>query len=302
MRFGGHETFSIRYGWLYKGLSLAIKNPEMFSRPDLFELLGVGKNMAKAIRHWLLASGLVELAVGTDGKKILQPTALGKVIWKRDKYFVLPGTWWVVHMNLMHSLEHSYTWHWFFNYFGKARFERATCIEGLRRYLAQSGQRMASSRTLDRDVACFLKSYAVQIPSEPADPEESLDCPLRELGLLVHSTQTGFFHLDQSLKAVPYELFSFAVDFAMENSQTSGTGKKVDLSLTEIATNSFMPGRVFCLSSEATYELLAQYESSGLLKLINQAGERLVSMPRMDRLKSLEAYYDRMLETGEVAA
>ena len=28
MRFGGHETFFVREGWLSKGLSLVINNPE----------------------------------------------------------------------------------------------------------------------------------------------------------------------------------------------------------------------------------------------------------------------------------
>jgi len=302
MRFGGHETFSIRSGWLYKGLSLAIENPDAFARSDVSELLGVGKNMAKAIRHWLIASGLIELEVSSTGKKILRPSALGNLVWNRDRYFMFPGTWWAVHINLMHSNEHSYTWHWFFNHFGKIRFERPTCIESLKRYIAQSGERMPSARTLDRDVACFLKSYAVQVPGELADPEESLDCPLRELGLLVHSTQTGFFHLDDSLKSISFELFSFAVDFAMERNKTLGSGKKIDLSLTEIANNPYMPGRVFSLSSEATYELLTRYESSGFLRLVNQAGERLISMPRSERLKSLEAYYHRMSETEEAAA
>ena len=85
MRFGGHQTFAIRDGWLYKGLQLTKKRPELFSDPDLADWLGVGKNMAKAIRHWLLATGLAEPAIDAEGKKILQPTTLGNLIWDKDR-------------------------------------------------------------------------------------------------------------------------------------------------------------------------------------------------------------------------
>ena len=55
MRFGGHQTFAIREGWLYKGLRLAIEDPDRLGEPDLADWMGVGKNMAKSIHH--MASG-----------------------------------------------------------------------------------------------------------------------------------------------------------------------------------------------------------------------------------------------------
>jgi hypothetical protein len=50
MRFGGHQTFSIREGWLFKGMRLLEGEPELFGSEYLQDYLGVGKNMAKAIR------------------------------------------------------------------------------------------------------------------------------------------------------------------------------------------------------------------------------------------------------------
>ena len=102
MRFGGHQTFAIRDGWLFKGLRLVVEDPARLGDPDLADWLGVGKNMAKAIHHWLLATGLAEKDV-TQGSRtrILRPTDLGKQVWKRDRYFLLPGTWWAIHVRLI---------------------------------------------------------------------------------------------------------------------------------------------------------------------------------------------------------
>ena len=57
MRFGGHETFTIREGWLHKGVKLLMENPEQLIDENACDFLGVGRNMAKSIRHWLVATG-----------------------------------------------------------------------------------------------------------------------------------------------------------------------------------------------------------------------------------------------------
>ena len=41
MRFGGHETFTIREGWLHKGLKLLTKNPDLLLDEYVADRLGV---------------------------------------------------------------------------------------------------------------------------------------------------------------------------------------------------------------------------------------------------------------------
>ena len=60
MRYGGHETFTIREGWLSKALTLLQDEPKVFfDKVELANALGVGVNMGKSIEHWLLATKLV---------------------------------------------------------------------------------------------------------------------------------------------------------------------------------------------------------------------------------------------------
>ena len=58
IRLKGHETFILREGWLAKGLKAVSDNPKVFSEYAGADALGVGTNMAKAIRYWLRAGGV----------------------------------------------------------------------------------------------------------------------------------------------------------------------------------------------------------------------------------------------------
>ena len=50
IKLKGHETFTIREGWLDKGLKAVSDNGKVFSENYGADALGVGSNMAKAIR------------------------------------------------------------------------------------------------------------------------------------------------------------------------------------------------------------------------------------------------------------
>jgi len=303
MRFGGHQTFTIRDGWLFKGLRLVMEDPERFGAPDVADWMGVGKNMAKAIHHWLLATGLAERdPEHSRNTRILRPTDVGSIIWEHDRFFLLPGTWWAIHIQLIHRPDEAYGWHWFFNHFNSDRFERPVCAEALRRHLASTGQRMPSSKTLERDVNCLLRSYAVSVPHEQGDPEDFLECPLNELGLLIHSRQSGFFHLNRDFKQVPFELFGYALATASKGYEGGRDGETRDLSLTDLTHRPCAPGRVFCLTAEASYELVATYEARRLLRLDGQVGERIVRVEGHPAKEWLEAYYAGETRTKEDAA
>ena len=293
MRFGGHQTFAIRDGWLFKGLRLVFKDPERLGALDLADWLGVGRNMAKSIHHWLLATGLAEKDPNWGRRtRILRPTEFGAMVWQRDRYFLLPGTWWALHARLINRPNYAYSWHWFFNRFSSIRFERPVCIEGLRRHLASTGSRMPAQRTLERDVACLLRSYAVSIPRKVGDPEDAIECPLSELGLLVHSRQTGFYHVNQGSKPIPREIFGYALASGQEFGRDDTSRASLDRSLTELAYGLNAPGRIFSMTAEALYGLVSEYESQGFVRLDGNAGERILRIDPRPGLEWMRAYYD----------
>ena len=138
MRFGGHQTFFVREGWLAKGLALLREDASAFDDPYVADRLGVGRNMAKSIEHWLLATGLAEKTErrgrGRTGQPRLRVAELGEVVAQHDPWFLDPGTWWFLHINLVRTPAHAATWHWFFNHYASSRFERATVVAQLEQH------------------------------------------------------------------------------------------------------------------------------------------------------------------------
>ena len=58
--FSGHETFPFRYAWLKKGFDGLLRRPDVFGSDDAMVELGVGKNRVRSIRHWCLATRVLE--------------------------------------------------------------------------------------------------------------------------------------------------------------------------------------------------------------------------------------------------
>jgi hypothetical protein len=299
MQFGGHETFAIREGWLHKGISLLDNEPEKFEDEYVADWLGVGRNMAKSIKHWLAATGLAERPTDptTRIKGPLEITGLGRKVIERDPYFLERGTWWALHVNLVNNKEHAATWTWFFNQFLNVRFERATCVEALRRYLAASQTRVPSLKTLQRDIACLLASYSKDVPPMPADPEDATDSPFRELGLLAHFRDSGSYGRepvtadDIPAELVPYTLISAQPTLVVEQS-------KAEIDVREACLMPGGPGRCFNLELESFYELCTNVEAElgrDVFEVATLAGDRVVRFKAIPREAWLDAYYQRLL-------
>lgn len=277
MQFGGHETFPLREGWLHKGIELVRADARAFEDEHVADRLGVGRNMAKSIRHWLLATGIGELKVFD-----LQLTPLGKAVWANDPYFLSSTTWWILHTELVVNREHGYSWWWFFNHFHSERFEKPTCVEALRRHLAFAKTRVPKDETLLRDIGCMLACYSRPIPALREDPEDSRHSPLIELGLIDHHRESGQYRVHRGSKPVSQSVIAYTIARAFE---ASGEAVPSSVLLHDLARLESGPARVLCLSPEALYQTIeAATAESGerLVELGGLAGQRVVKM----RLKS----------------
>ena len=296
--FGGHETFVIREGWLHKGLDLLLDDPEALIGPDAADALGVGQNMAKSIRHWLVATGLAERIEGIRGP--LKTTELGNLVRAQDPYFLAPGSWWAIHMQLINQ-PRAGAWCWYFNQFGQPRFERAVCIERLNQYLQLHRRRAPSRNTLERDIACLLRCYASTVPPKREDPEDGNDCGLRELGLLYHFPGSGVYQRVTEPKAVPPELIGYNI--ALNRLEAQGAEGTVDLPIESLAREPGGPGPAFQVSAENLYELLQRAERTHRdFKIAGLGAERVLRIPRRTPLEWLERYYAGLKEAQADAA
>jgi|SRR6266540_4162165 len=63
--------------------------------------------MAKALKHWLVATGLASGTIrrGPIKNARLLETPLGRLVYDSDPHFVEIGTWWALHVNLTSARE-----------------------------------------------------------------------------------------------------------------------------------------------------------------------------------------------------
>ena len=302
MKFGGHETFAIREGWLHKGLKLLRNAPEQLHDPYVADWLGVGRNMGKSIKHWLLATGLATVSGGSGKHFQLVSTQLGDLISARDPYFVQAGTWWALHIELINCQDHAVTWWWFFNHFSLTRFDRAMGLGALQNHLQLTKQRPPAQKTLQRDIACLIATYATYLPTEANDPEDADDCPFRDLGLMTYSRATGTCALDTSLKDIPPELlgYSLAKSIGARNDKAGS----IDITLREASNHEGGPGKAFVMGPDALFELALRSEQTLGRSNVEVAGlgaERMIRVDLRKRQDWLRAYFDRVEEQRDAA-
>ena len=54
LRLKRHESFSIREGWLAKGIKNVKENGNVFSSSEATDLLGIGTNMVKSVNYYMI--------------------------------------------------------------------------------------------------------------------------------------------------------------------------------------------------------------------------------------------------------
>ena len=103
--FSGHETFALRSPWLKKGMDGLARHQDIFGREDALVELGVGKNMVRSIRHWCLATGVLEEGPAAAGSRSrpLRASALGLRLLSDDgwdPFLEDDASLWLLHWHL----------------------------------------------------------------------------------------------------------------------------------------------------------------------------------------------------------
>lgn len=267
--FSGHETFPFRLGWLHKGVVAVKENPQIFSADEAIVTLGVGKNMVRSIRHWCTTLNLIE----ETGKGAYKPTNIGLEIFDmhgRDPYLEQLGTMWWLHWRLATHAERCTSWFYVFNQLNRPEFSKSALCEELINMVLDETGRAPSSKTIERDIDCMVRTYTA---SRRAAPEESLECPLVELSLMKDLGDN--VRLSRGDKpTLPDEVFVAALlEFRQKFANSAST-----ISAERIIHSPGSPGRVFILDENSVISRLERLESitNGQLVYDSTAGMRQV--------------------------
>lgn len=182
MRLQGHEKFSLRDGWISKGLTAVKENPLVFIGNEGPDILGIGNNMVKSLRYWLKACNLIDEKPG----KGAWLTNLGETIIKYDSCIEKDFTIGVLHSQIAKNIEEATSWFMFFNRcdideMPKDKIE-SILLREIKKYAM--GQNF-SEKSVKNDLDVLLGMYGKS--KEITDPEDKSISPFAQLQLIKYS-------------------------------------------------------------------------------------------------------------------
>lgn len=283
--FSGHETFPLRYGWPKKCVDAVGARADFFTHDDAMVSLGVGKNMVKAIRHWGLATRVIEHAPGDLRGRALRVTELGGHLFGDDgvdPYLEDPRTLWLLHWLICTHPEKCTTWSWAFGALERHTFSR----DELLRELQSAGfATRATAASLGRDIDVFLRTYVPSRAGRGVPIEDTLDGPLVELRLLRERPGERRYEFVRGPKP---SLDATSFGFAVLDFWERVAPERETLSLDELLRHPGSPGRIFKLDTDSAAERLerASQWSSGAVRYDETAGLR--QLLRRERVSALD--------------
>ena len=265
-RFTGHETFPCRYPWLPKAVNILDDRPDLFKNIDeAIVTLGVGKQMARAIKFWVEAAKLVKKQKNGDLKVIsLGEDLLGKKGF--DPYLEDIQTLWLIHWNFStHPENPIFAWDYLMNRWQAPEITPSRAVDAFKKE-ADSLNRQLSIVTLKQHFNIFLHTYVPTRGKKGNILEDNLDSPLTELDLI---QQIGETFSDSNGKLEPVYIFNR--DSKPEISQhlffyclndfweTYHSGEK-SLQFREVTSGYGSPGQIFKLPEHEIRDRLEDIE------------------------------------------
>ena len=297
VKFRAHDTFFIRKGWLSKGVKNVINRPAVFVSREAnpMDVLGIGANMVKALRYWLQAVGLTQEP--QSGRREQTLTEFGKIIQENDPYMEEFGTLWLLHYKLSTNKDEATAWYIFFNEFRNTEFMRDDFLIQTENYLRELGENIAD-RSIEDDYNCIINTYITRFKLNPKkfDPEDNIDCPLGELGLIDIVNKKSKIYKKSSPKKdtlPPLILLAVILDrYEKTNPKWQQHNEKREIRISEIQTNACNAGRVFNLDIIALTALLYKLELLGFVKVVRTAGLDVIKIETdIDFYECVREYY-----------
>lgn len=245
--FARHETFHPRFGWLKKGFDKADEDNSIFSKESASVVLGVGKNMVKAIRYWCIAFKIVD-ENRENGNYIHSPTTFAKKLLNEngwDPFLENPSSLWLLHWNLLKPPIYVPAWYFVFNELNKIDFSADDLLFSLKEYRNRRfPSKQISDSSLKKDVNCLLRMY-VERTGPKILKEDSLDCPFTDLGIINAYTDLTRFAFNFGNKPnLPPEIIVAA---CLEYSSSFQDDAKT-ISISRLLYDAGSPGQVFKLN------------------------------------------------------
>ncbi len=277
IRLKGHEKFHLREGWITKGLFGVQKNPKVFAGNDGPDHLGVGTNMVKSIRFWMLAMGLI-----TENQRSgAALTPMGELIAAHDAYLEDYFTLWLLHSCIAKNENRATTWYLFYNKCDINEFTKDEIYAVMKKELiAYAGTDDFPETSLKDDLDVLLNMYSKEKTVD--DPEDKNRCPLVALNL-IRRDKDSYLRLQPDMRHFQDEIILYELSMALEDSQSVSIEQMAELA-----------GSIYHLTKVTVNNILDRLDNAGYIKVDRTAGldeiyKASIGMP----VQVLQDYYAR---------
>lgn len=277
IRLKGHEKFHLREGWIAKGLYGVSDNPRVFSGSDGTDQLGVGTNMVKSIKYWMLAMGLIK-----EGQKNgAELTDLGKMILKYDPFLEDDLSLWLLHSYISKNNFRSTVWYLFFNKCQAEEFTKEELYTVLRKELISYAETDSfPESSLKDDIDVLLNMYSKDTKND--DPEDKNKCPLASLKLIKKEGDV-YYRQQPDMRHFRDEIILYELGNIFEEESSIG----IDY-VAELAAN------IYHLSRVAINTILDRLDNAGYITVNRTAGlDEIYPNKKISVKKIIEDYYTR---------
>ena len=292
IKIRAHETFYIREGWLTKGLTAVEKDGTVFSNIiNAVDTLGVGANMAKSIKYWLRATGLIEEERLEGGKREQVPTEFGKIVLKRDSYFEDIGTLFICHYYLVSNFNLATSWNVIFNKTNVTEMTKEEMKNLIKnKILVLNPAAKLNEKGILDDCGCIIKSY-VSDKNDFKDPEDNMICPFTQLRLLEKKKGRGNENI--IVKTMPYkkDLNELIVLYVI----LDNLNEKRETTINRLIEDENNIGKVFNLDKNSINEYVDTLKNAGYLNVNRTAGLNTITIKEdITKESILEKYYKEL--------
>jgi len=282
-KFSGHDTFPFRYAWLTKFVHYVedgnIKKIKEFEQNKLTTIadFGVGLNMVKSIRHWSIVTKICD--------KEFKLTDFGKMIFSKkdsfDPYLEKSETLWLLHWMLASDPTLT-TWYYIFNYHQSIVINKDKLLSDIVSVGKFSKWGGMSTNTIKRDIDCFMRTYTFSNKKGEVT-EDSIECPLAELGLIFSAYSKGEYEIQRGPKLT---LSDKIFEYTLNDYWSKQTNQIITFE--KLMYDYGSPGKVFQLDEKSMEEYLEKLENEGKNFVFNRGAGGLRQITKVKKISEVQ--------------
>ena len=270
-----HESFSIREGWLAKGIKNVKEYGNVFALQNATDILGIGTNMVKSLKYWMTATKLIE-----EKNREIMLSDFGSIINEYDPYLEDIFSWWLIHINMITNVDDAYIYNLFFNKCNIKTFTKRELYEKL--YALLTNEKLTFNENILQDeVNMIIKTYTIDEKID--NPENNFICPLSELNLLKKVDRDTYEKNRPEIRNLPFWVVYYIICLLLDD--------RDNVSIDELLKEENSPAKLLNMDKNLINEYLDEMKKNDLIIINRTAGLNMVYLKKKLSLNEIAEEY-----------